>query len=156
MDEYAKSFRTRAACRIADIDPQRFNEDVAAGDYPCAPSTRSGVSRVFDETDIVGLFIYSRLTRRPEPYRLSKKLAASVAQGVMGKLRESPDTDPARVDFPFDDAGYCMGAREGDPPSFVTPEGIHVATTVCFDVKRIREFVRQRVVDEANILGEED
>lgn len=162
----ALKFRTKAACRIAGIDPQRFNEDVAAGEYPHAPATTAGVSRVFDEADIAGLFVYAHLTRGcGEPYRFSKKLAATYARGVIRALRNTRYVDyshvemwdGARADFPLvrDADGEFVPAFEDHPPQFKTPLAQGLAS-VCFDLKAIRETVRERMEEEASILGEED
>jgi hypothetical protein len=51
--------RTKLACQIARIDPDRFNEAVHMGRYPCAPETRPGSARVFGVDDIVALTIYA-------------------------------------------------------------------------------------------------
>ena len=58
-------FRTKAACRIAGIDHQRFNEDVAAGEYPPRSSDHGGwSSRVLRRGPIfAGLYVYAHLTR---------------------------------------------------------------------------------------------
>ena len=159
-------FRTKAACRIAGIDHQRFNEDVAAGEYPHAPVTTAGVSRVFDEADIAGLYVYAHLTRGwGEPYRFGKKLAATYARGVIQALRgqfpfdfrQVKDRDHARADFPLlrDADGVFIRASKDHPPQFKTGHNRGVVS-VCFDLEGILEIVRRRMEEEARILGEED
>ena len=149
-------FRTKAACRIAMVDPQRFNEDVAAGEYPCAPKTSSGVSRVFDQFDIAGLFVYGHLMRVYDPARFPKKVAAMYACGIINALRQRTTTDGSRVDFPldgFNDQGIrCNG---DEPPYFGNDTCRAVAATMSFDLKGIMHVVHQRMAEEANILGEE-
>jgi hypothetical protein len=49
------------ACRAADVDYDDFTLTVAAGSYPCLPLAADGASRVFDETDLLTLYIYGRL-----------------------------------------------------------------------------------------------
>ena len=53
--------RARTAARIAGLDPDRLNEWIAAGDYPCAPQTVPGKVRIFSEREIVGLCVFERL-----------------------------------------------------------------------------------------------
>ncbi len=151
-------FRTKAACRIARIEAQRFNEDVAAGDYPCAPETTSGVSRVFDEADIAGLTVYAHLMRVYEPQRYTKKTAAMYACGVIRALRERQGEDQARADFPLNGFNNMwVHASTTDAPIYVTGEGISAfAATLCFDLNSILKEVRLRMDQEARILGEED
>ncbi|WP_299677436.1 hypothetical protein [uncultured Roseobacter sp.] len=151
-------FRTKAACRIARIDPQRFNEDVASGEYHCAPETRAGVSRVFDEADIAGLLVYRHLMDVFGDRGFSKKTAAMYACGVIRSIREMKRyPDQTRADFPVD--GF------NDTPMLCRPEegayfGAHqhraLAATVCFDLSNILKAVRHGMSEEAKILGEED
>ncbi len=139
------------------VDPQRFNEDVAAGEYPCAPKTSAGVSRVFDQFDIAGLFVYGHLMRVYDHARYSKKVASMYACGVMRALRERTTTDSSRIDFPLN-AFYDKGihCNSDEPPYFGGPNDRAVAATMSFDLKNIMNVVHQRMAEEAKILGEED
>ena len=49
---------TKLACEIAGMNPDRLNEAIHAGDYPCAPVTTPGKARSFDVDDIVSLRLY--------------------------------------------------------------------------------------------------
>lgn len=64
MTDYPKNTdrvaTTKLACRIANTHPDRFNEAVHAGTYPCAPKTSPGVARWFNVDDIVALRLYQR------------------------------------------------------------------------------------------------
>ncbi|MEM9578260.1 MAG: hypothetical protein AAF999_14750 [Pseudomonadota bacterium] len=149
-------FRTKAACRVARIDPQRFNEDVASGEYHCAPPTRAGVSRLFDQFDIAGLMIYGHLMRAFEPNRYSKKIAAMYACGVINALRQKTTTDGTRVDFPvngFNDDG--VRCNRDEPPYFGYGTDRALAATMSFDLENIMKVVHIRMAEEANIVGEE-
>ena len=53
--------RLRFACEVARIDPDRFNEAVAAGSYPCAPPTSERKPRIFTIHDMIVLCIYGEL-----------------------------------------------------------------------------------------------
>lgn len=55
-----KHATTKLACRIAGTNPDRFNEAVHAGFYPCAPKTRPGLARTFSVDDVVALRLYQR------------------------------------------------------------------------------------------------
>ncbi|WP_208353116.1 hypothetical protein [Pseudaestuariivita rosea] len=150
-------FRTKAACRIARIDPQRFNEDVASGDYPHAPKTRSGVSRVFDEADIAGLLIYRHLMDIFGDRGFTKKTAAMYAGGIIQALRAPTTTDRSRVDFPingFNDDG--VPCNKDEPPYFGNERNRALAATMSFDLEHILKVVRQGMAEEAQVLGEED
>ncbi|GGH53138.1 hypothetical protein GVY41_09070 [Frigidibacter albus] len=49
---------TKLACEIANTNPDRFNEAIHAGFYPCAPKTTPGKARSFSVDDIVALRQY--------------------------------------------------------------------------------------------------
>lgn len=154
-------FRTKAACRIARINPQRFNEDVAAGLYPCAPPTRAGVSRAFDKADLCGLTLYYHLTNVYSPNQFSKSIAASYACQVIDAVHEMDRNGGDRADFPLNGFNDTYSLREAtDAPSFGRDNGHTVgsafAATMCFDLRSIVEYVEKRMEEEAQILGEED
>lgn len=147
---------TAAACDIAGIDRQRFNEDVAAGHYPCAPIGKPRVGRWFDEIDTCGLLVYSFLLTvwnnhadSPKRAAVSKRVAAMYACKVMEAMRANADGS-TRIDFPlsgFND-NWAM-AHDGDAPNFFAPlEGANVQAvgsgiaTICFSLDGIRERVR--------------
>ncbi len=66
--------RTKKACEIARVDPDRFNDMVYAGHYTCAPETRPGSVRIFDLDHTVALKIFGNL------------LAMSVAPDMAGQI----------------------------------------------------------------------
>ena len=57
----ALGIRTKEACKIAGIDPARFNDMVHSGQFPCAPKTRPGSVRMFDLDQIVSMKIFGEL-----------------------------------------------------------------------------------------------
>ncbi len=71
-------FRVKAACRIAHINRDRFNEAVAAGNYGCAPAVQRGSTRIFDENDLIALFAYARMLDGGYPPKLAGRLACLV------------------------------------------------------------------------------
>lgn len=71
---------TKLACRIADTRPDRFNEAVHAGFYPCAPRTTPGVARSFNVDDIVALRLYQR--------GMDAGMSAAAAGAKACKIRE--------------------------------------------------------------------
>lgn len=64
MNDFPKTTEYKAAtalaCEIAMTHPDRFNEAVAAGHYPCAPRTTPGRRRQFDVDDLIALRLYQR------------------------------------------------------------------------------------------------
>ncbi|KQI67592.1 hypothetical protein AN189_14865 [Loktanella sp. 3ANDIMAR09] len=159
-------FRTKAACRIAAVEYQRFNEIVSDGSYPCAPATTSGNSRVFEEADIAGLFLYGHLMRVFAPHKFSGKIAAQFACGVVRALREKINNEQfidtlkehSVADIPLNGFNDEAVLRKPDDPTFFTASsgGIAEFASVSFDLDRLLNVVRQRMEAEAQIFGEED
>ena len=56
--------KTKLACEIAGINSDRFKEAVHVGNYPCAPATTSGSSRIFQRQDLIALVVYGGLLRK--------------------------------------------------------------------------------------------
>lgn len=49
------------ACKAAQVPYDDLISTIAAGSYPCLPGVDPGSPRVFDETDLLALYIYGRL-----------------------------------------------------------------------------------------------
>jgi hypothetical protein len=147
-------FRTKAACRIVGIDPQRLNEAIAAKDgYSCAPKTRPGVSRIFDEFDLMSLYVFRRLTEEG----FSQKLASNYACGLLAALKSNYHTLPERLDFPLDGFNDMWTAEiRSEPVSFTSPSQTVGIASFSIDIVGIRKIICALMEDEANILGEED
>jgi len=85
---------TLTACEIAGLNRQRFNEFVAAGDYPCAPATEPGKARYFNELDLIALFVFARLVEIPE---VSAKRAGRQACAIREKLETDPNAASLKI-----------------------------------------------------------
>lgn len=143
--------RTKTACRIANVDPDRFNEAVHAGNYPCAPQTSPGSARVFDVDDMIALHVYSRLLSQEIPPRRAGHIACS----IRAILQEYPDTD--RVVEVTLSSGLRHYLREQD---FKREATSFNRGGFIMEVREFRlEFIRDRVIsdlqEEAGIIGEE-
>lgn len=75
------------ACQIAGIPRQRFNEYVAAGDYPCAPATVMGKARRFTVNDTVCLYLFAREIEG----RTKAIIAVMIAGAVHRALNDNPN-----------------------------------------------------------------
>lgn len=147
--------RTKTACQIARIEPDRFNELVAAGSYPCAPKTRPGSARVFEVNDIVVLIVYRHLT---EEGTIPSK-AGPLACALRDLLRVRPDA--MRVLCVKDSSGSntWFDLEEFDRDGEFMPGMGNVRP----DVVSLREwrlrFMRERIThelsEEAGIVGED-
>lgn len=145
----SKMYKARAglACEIAALHPDRFNEAVAAGHYGCAPPTRQGVVRVFDEIDIVGLIVFSELLHEG----MSIGMCGVVACDVMGTMRKNPDAK-----FIFEIRGalnrFCLADDEFDPAADYPGAG-RFARVRRWPVGKMREYIRGEIEPHLNTAG---
>ncbi|WP_191557964.1 hypothetical protein [Brevundimonas aurantiaca] len=70
--------RAKTACDAVGYDRDRFNEDVASGAYPCAPPTDQGRPRIFEEPDLIALYVHAYLRRMGVGADLSGSIACRV------------------------------------------------------------------------------
>lgn len=78
---------TNAACRVVGIDPDRLNENIAAGRFPCLPSTIRGRSRVFEFEDLLALWLFRALLEKTHKAKYAGDLACKIA----AVARKNPD-----------------------------------------------------------------
>lgn len=115
MSDFPKTTRfkapTKLACAIAGTNPDRFNEAIHAGFYPCAPATTPGRARSFDVNDVIALRLFQRFVDGG----MSAKMAGHKACSVREFLRQYPDADQVYiVKTAFDDGDADKGQfREG-------------------------------------------
>ena len=167
--------RAAMACRIVHLDRVKFNDAVASGAYPCAPSTRSGSARIFDEADLLPLYFFARLTEFGIPAGKAGAMACEMAATARQAYAE-PATRiiyvhgtfssgfylPNKIRRPAD--GVIVGNYdpEHETPSEQHPTGWHypangrVIFTVEFYVKHVREIIAHNLASEASILGEDE
>ena len=121
-------YRGATACQVTGIDKQRFNEAVASGRYPCAPTVRKGGTRTFTEDDIIALFVYARLIEQEIPPRV----AGDIACAVRSKLEEDPSVEEIRIPR-YSEIGTHPPSKAGDEFS------VHVHMS--FDIAGIRAAI---------------
>jgi len=134
--------------RVAMCDRQKFNEAVANNFYTCAPSTIAGKVRLFNEDDLVVLFVFARLLESGVLPRRAGQLACE----LKGSLRNRDNEPIKRVtyvrgtmsDVFFDTKDYKSDVTYGAGPTLYSTEW-HIDT--------IREIIVDRVEYENSILG---
>lgn len=134
-------YRPQFAFRAADVDRHRFNEAVAAGNYPCAPRVLAGAPRVFNERQVLTLMVYGRLLH----FGLSPSTAGDWACKVDLGLRRAPKAE--RITLEFDETGL-IDAGDADDPEL---EG-ELAYFV-IDVGALRKRLEAEVAKEQAIVG---
>ncbi|HEX2529811.1 MAG TPA: hypothetical protein VHL31_26410 [Geminicoccus sp.] len=146
-----RTARTPVATRIARVDRQRFNEAVAGGLYPCAPSTVSGTPRIFDVNDIVILVVWSELLKEGLPPRK----AGGIACGLRSLLIEHPEAE--RVVFVINSYGRSIwDLRENIPLEANTIGGTFIVSIKEWFLGPIRARVVRELEEEAGTVGTAD
>jgi hypothetical protein len=153
--------RAKTACDAVGLDRDRFNEEVAAGLYPCAPSTEAGRARVFEEPDLIALYFYSGLKRMG----MSAERAGSIACRVGDQARQLVNNGkPLEGDIVigFDHAGSSFCGPGGDVSS--TLDGTRNAfggtfspmvMSMTFALQNVLSIVKERVDELTAPKGED-
>lgn len=143
----AEEITTLAACRIARIDRQRFNEFVASGDYRCAPETQPGRARRFNESDIIALFVFARELDRG----IRSTIAGWLADLVRMSLTEDHDRETASVAYLLDGTPFLYvgsGTEIGD-----MVHGRQILKLETYNIAAIRNAVRAAIEKERETAG---
>lgn len=148
--------RTKVACRIAQIEPQKLNEAVHFGHLPCAPETRPGVPRVFDVDALVMLRIYAHLMRGGFTSERAGLIACVLYNRFRvydGRYTDHVATEACYVQYGEGDAcAYCAPVETMDDYAIAGRTAIF---TVSFDIARERALVAELLEAEARIVGAE-
>jgi len=147
-----------AACRVAKIDRDRLNEDIAAGFFCCAPSTTPGRARLFDPDDMIALVLY----RQNQLDGMSRKVAGRIACEVASAARLHPNAATITfVETYFDEQGDGYAAPTSEVLStdkWQTHDvnGTNVRKTTTFNIAYLRRMIAFRTEEERSIVGPED
>ena len=134
--------RASFAAQIANIDPQWLNQIIFEGKYPCAPKTVRGSSRIFNEIDLIVLFIYGVYLKK-----YPAGLAGYLACKIHGQLTETPDEAEIVLVLLMNGAWHAIDGSsfKGHAHSF---NGAFVLETRYIDIENVRAHVRNEVADE--------
>lgn len=146
---------TKAACRVARIDRDRFNEHSAAGRFPCAPATKQGRARLFDPDDMIALWLF----REQMDDGFDAATAGSIACAVASAAREYPKSNSISYVQTYFSGGEAMPAESvpdltGDSMPFVGDADIRKVTT--FRISKLRDMLAHFTEEERSIIGEDD
>lgn len=161
MTTFRPRLTTIAACRVARIDRDRFNEHVAAGRFPCAPSTVPGRARLFDPDDMIALWLFREL--------MDDGFEASTAGYIACKVAEAARQHPEAPTISYVE-NYFRGARdvsrgEAYPTDQVPlPEkwdsvlfsGTDIRKVTTFRISKLRQMIDHYTAEERAIIGPDD
>ncbi len=148
---------TAAACRVARIDRDRFNEHVAAGRFRCAPSTVPGRARLFDPDDMIALWLFRDLM--DDGYEAAK--AGFIACEVANAARRHPDAGAITfVEDYFEPRGGNAVPADQVPTSSEWDHaffgGTNIRKTTTFNITHLRRLIAHYTDEERSVVGERD
>lgn len=150
-----------AACRVARIDRDRFNEHAAAGRFPCAPDTTPGRARLFNPDDMIALMLFSELLEDG----LAASVAGRIACEVAAAARQNPEaraisyvrSTPAKSGFTVDRAALPASSLP-DPEMWnktLFNDCDLIERVMTFNVWQLRDRIARKTEEERLIIGEE-
>lgn len=148
---------TKLACAIANTHPDRFNEAVHAGFYPCAPETVPGKARAFDVNDIIALRSYQRFLDNG----MNAKAAGAKACAIRQFLAEYPEADQVYiVKTAFDDGrpGTMLADFDVKDQHYrgFSNAAVDVVTVEVMNFHYLRGRIVHAITEAATVVGGED
>jgi len=146
---------TVAACRVAGIDRDRFNEHVAAGRFGCAPATVPGRSRLFDPDDVLALHLFRDLMDDGFDATRAARIACEVAQ--VAKL--NPDERAISYVETFFSGGSAhptSAVPDASQWDHVLFSGRDVRKVATFRIGKLREMIAHFTEEERNFIGADE
>ena len=145
-----------AACRVARIDRDRFNEHVAAGRFFCAPETLPGRARLFDPDDMIGLWLF----RQEMDDGRDAATAGIIACAVANAARQNPDAPAiSYVQNYFGSGGSAFPSDQVPDVSEwdnVLFSGTDIRKVTTFRIGKLRKIIAHYTEEERSILGKDD
>lgn len=148
---------TQAACRVARLHRDRFNEFVAAGAFGCAPHTVPGRARLFDPDDMVALCLFRELM--DDGFGAAR--AGAIACEVARAARENPEARAiSYVQDYFSGPGIAVPA-DAVPPhtkwdTVLFHAGSDIRRVTTFRIGKLREMIAHYTEEERAIIGERE
>lgn len=155
MSEIKPRLTTKAACRVAGLDRDRFNEHVAAGNFGCAPSTIPGRARLFDPDDMVALFLFRDFLDDGVDAKTAGAMACEI--GLCAKL--NPDEPTISLVYT-----YFSGFKAYPTTSVPTPDqwdtillsGTDIRKVLTYRISKLRQLIAHYTEMERSTIGEDD
>lgn len=152
-----KKLTVKAACEVARIHRDRFNEHVAAGRFPCAPTTIPGRTRTFDSDDMIALCLFSELIED----EVSPSRSGAIACEVARVARQNPNSPTISLleDYFYPSMMNAYPSEKIPNPSewgSVHFNGSRIRKVTTFNISNIRERVSKYIEEQLSIIGEAD
>jgi len=146
---------TQAACRVAGLHRDRFNEHVAAGHFTCAPPTTPGRARLFEPDDVLALRLFRDL--------LDDGFNAATAGRIACEIATAAKLHPNEPTISYVQNYFSGGSAH---PSSIVPaasewdkvvfSGTDIRKVTTFRIGKLREMIERYTEEERAIIGEPD
>ncbi len=152
----APKLSATAACRVARLDRDRFNEHVAAGRFPCAPETIPGRARYFSPDDMVALWLFREL--------LDDGFNAAAAGRIACAISNAAKANPEAIAISYVQ-DYFAGSHYALPHEQVPPvsdwddvlfSGTDIRKVTTFRISKLRQMIAHATEEERSYIGPED
>ncbi len=161
--------RSKLACEMVGLEPQKLNEAIHQGHLPCAAATKPGSARIFDLDGLVMLSIFSQMLRNG----MSTAGAGKIACDVYSQIRLDPQEKVSEAAYFFPPKNYPEGTIDvpvllfQDDGTVFIENGIQAkgittlfsdhALSIRIPVRAMRELGKATMQYQMNnpILGEE-
>lgn len=146
---------TKAACRVVGVDRDRFNEHVAAGNFPCAPATIPGRARLFDPDDMIALYLFKEFLDEGADAKSAGALACEIANCA----RFNPDERAISLVYTYFSRPHAMPSTQAPDPSTwdeVLIGGTDIRKVLTYRIGKLREMIAHWTEEERAIVGEDD
>jgi hypothetical protein len=151
---------TVAACRVAGLHRDRFNEHVAAGNFDCAPKTVAGRGRLFDKDAVLALSLF----KRNLDDGMNAERAGAIACAVAQAAAQYPDERAVGYLETFIGLAVALPASQlADPNTWsaaggegVVNSGTTIRKVTVFNVAHLRALIDHGFDEEAATFGEPD
>jgi hypothetical protein len=124
------------ACKTAQVSYDDLISTIATGGYPCLPGACPGSPRMFDETDLLALYVYGRLLA----FGFGTLRAGEYACRVHSALRSN--TCANSISIALMPNGGKRVVVERDSTSLSPAE---LAEKIEFNISAIRQFLKKPV-----------
>jgi len=146
---------TQAACRVARLHRDRFNEHVAAGHFGCAPATVPGRARLFDPDDMIALWLFRELMDDGFDARHAGTIACAVAECARF-YPEAAAISYVQSYFSGGTAHPASAVPASDEWDEVLFSGTDIRKVTTFRIGKLREMIAHYTEEERSIIGPDD
>lgn len=147
---------TKAACRVARLDPNKLNEAIKREDYTCAPKTVPGRARSFDPHEMIGLWYFREFM--DEGY--SPKKAGERACLLQEASRIYPQARTLTMVFDYFYGRATVLPTNEVPPAEKWDEVLFSGTDIrearTYRIGKTRDMIAHYTEEERGIIGEDD